>query len=221
MKQPRNPDIILPMNLKKPTAGIILAAGMSRRLGQPKQLLKIQGRTLVEITVDAALGSKLDCIVLVLGNEFEAVVQALGHRTKSPRLNIIKNTAFREGMSESIRLGLRWASPDFPSVMFLLGDQPLIRSETIDFLLDRFRASDKDILVPVYRHKKGNPTIFSRIFYKQILNIKGDVGARKIIRDNPERVNLVETDDPALFFDIDTPTDLEKLKRKEFSITST
>lgn len=200
------------MNLKKPTAGIILAAGISRRLGRPKQLVKIKGQTLVEIIVDAALGSKLERVVLVLGNEFEAVLQALGPRTKDPRLIVIENTAFRGGMSGSIRLGLKRVNRNFPSVMFLLGDQALIRSETIDFLLDRFRSSDKDILVPVCRNKRGNPTIFSSRFYNQILNIRGDMGAREIIRDNPDCVNLVETDDPALFFDIDTPADLEKLK---------
>jgi molybdenum cofactor cytidylyltransferase len=200
------------MNLKTPTAGIILAAGLSRRLGSPKQLVKIKGQTLIEITVDAALGSKLDCVVLVLGNKFEAMLQALGERTKDPRLDIIENTAFREGMSASIRLGLKRIHRSFSSAMFLLGDQPLISSKTIDFLLDRFSASKKDILVPVCRNKKGNPTIFSDRFYNQIFNIKGDMGAREIIRDNPDCVSLVEMDNPALFFDIDTPADLEKLK---------
>jgi molybdenum cofactor cytidylyltransferase len=96
--------------------------------------------------------------------------------------------------------------------MFLLGDQPLLNSNTIDHMLDRFRYSGKDICVPVYKGKRRNPTIFNRVLYDQLMAIEGDIGARDIIRANPERVLDIEMDDPLCFFDIDSPKDLKKLQ---------
>jgi molybdenum cofactor cytidylyltransferase len=100
----------------------------------------------------------------------------------------------------------------FPSVMFMLGDQPMIDTETIDFLLHNFWRSDKDICVPVYQGKRGNPTIFSRKFYNHFLNLKGDIGARGIIKTNSDRVLEVEVKNPLCFMDIDTEKDFEKLE---------
>ncbi len=95
--------------------------------------------------------------------------------------------------------------------MFLLGDQPLLESETIDYLLEQFWSSDKDICVPAHRGKRGNPTIFSQRFYQQLSQIKGDIGARNIIQSFPEHVLQVDIYNPLFFFDIDTPADFNKL----------
>jgi molybdenum cofactor cytidylyltransferase len=200
------------MNSKQPTAGIILAAGLSRRFGYPKQLIPIEGRTLLERVVDASLESKLAHIVLVLGHAFTDTLQALAHRIADPRLSVLENTDYRQGMSTSLHLGLKSVQHRYPSVMFLLADQPLLRPQGIDLLLDNFWASERDICVPVCQGRKGNPAIFSRSFYGGILDIQGDAGARRIIRNNPDHVLNLETDDPAFFFDIDTPADLEKLQ---------
>jgi molybdenum cofactor cytidylyltransferase len=199
------------MNSKQPTAGIILAAGMASRFGIPKLLIKIKGRTLIERIVDASLGSKLERIVLVLGHRFADTIRVLAHRTENPRLQIVENTDYRDGMSRSLHLGLQPVQHNYPSVMFLLADQPLVGSEMIDLLLETYWDSDKNICVPVCQGQKGNPTIFSRPFYSKILDIKGDVGARGIILNHPNHVLNLETDDHSFFFDIDTPADLEKL----------
>lgn len=199
------------MNSKKPTAGIILAAGMSSRFKYPKQLIPIKGRTLLERIVDASLESKLDHIVLVLGHAFSGTLQALAHRIADPRLSVLENTDYRQGLSTSLHLGLKSVQHSYPSVMFLLADQPLLRPQGIDFLLENFWASEMNICVPVCQGRGGNPTIFSRSFYGSILDIQGDAGARRIIRNNPDHVLNLETDDPSFFFDIDTPADLKKL----------
>jgi molybdenum cofactor cytidylyltransferase len=200
------------MDPKMPIAGIILAAGMSLRFGRPKQLEKIGDKTLVEIAVDAALESKLDHIVLVLGYAFDAVVSALReNRTRDPRLTILQNRAFQEGMSGSLRIGLNSVKDAFSSVMFLLADQPMIQAQTINLLLDAFIASEKGICAPVFHHKRGNPTLFSKRFFPQLLSIQGDRGAREIIRNAAAQVDLVEVNAPGVIIDIDTPADLEKL----------
>ena len=99
----------------------------------------------------------------------------------------------------------------FPSAMFLLGDQPFVDAELINWLLDRFRRSDKDICVPVCHGKRGNPTLFTRAFYPQLLNIRGDVGGRQVIQAHPESVLYVVIDNPLYLQDIDTSGDVERL----------
>jgi molybdenum cofactor cytidylyltransferase len=200
------------MSTKAPTAGIILAAGISNRFGKPKQLIQFQGQTILETIVDAALGSRLAHIILVLGHAFEDMLPVISHRNDTSQLNILENPDYMKGMSQSLHIGLKQVQHTYPSVMFLLADQPLIRSEMIDLLLERYWASGKDICVPSCQGQRGNPTIFSRRFYDQIFAIRGDTGAREIIDNYPAQVLNVETDDPAFFSDIDTPGDLEKIK---------
>ena len=95
--------------------------------------------------------------------------------------------------------------------MYLLADQPMILSSTIDLLLDHFHDSEKDICVPVFEGQRGNPTIFKRPIYEEIMMIDGDMGARKIIRDNAEGVLYVDIKDPLCFIDIDSQDDLKAL----------
>ena len=96
--------------------------------------------------------------------------------------------------------------------MFLLGDQPLLRSDTIDDLLERFWRSDKDMGVPICEGKRGNPTLFRRTMYCKLMALRGDIRAREIIRANPTRVLFMEVDDPWCLLDIDSPADFEKLQ---------
>ena len=186
---------------------------MSLRFGQPKQLLKLGNKILLEWVLDAALASRLAGVVLVLGHEHQKIMQALGAKARHPRLQVVINHRYREGQSTSLQAGLLTIQPPLPSVIFLLGDQPMLKSSVIDHLLDAFRQSGKDIGVPVWRTKRGNPAIFSRAMYTQLMAIEGDVGARNIIRANPEQVLCVEVDDPLCFMDIDSPQDYEQLKR--------
>ena len=198
---------------KKPTAGIILAAGESTRFGQPKQLLKLKSKYLIEWVIDASLESLLEQIVLVLGHEHQKILHALGTKVQHSRLQVVINHKHKQGQSVSLQTGVLKIRHIFPSVMFLLGDQPLLDSQTIDDLLIQFWSSDKDICVPVFRSKRGNPTIFSRQFYSEFQKIKGDLGARKIIERYPDRVLEVQLDNPWCFFDIDTDKDYEKIAK--------
>lgn len=199
---------------QKHTAGIILAAGMSERFGRPKQLLKLRNKYLLEWVLDAALASGLDKVVLVLGYEHQKIIQALGSKSNHPRLQVVINHRYQEGQGRSLQAGLSIFQKAFCSVMFLLGDQPLLQSGTIDYLLESYWKSEKKICVPVYRKKRGNPTIFSRAMYCKLMAIEGDIGARNIIFENPELVLSVEVDDPAGFVDIDSPEDLAKIKNQ-------
>ena len=200
------------MSHPKQTAGIILAGGSSIRFGRPKQLLELKGKYLIEYVLNAALGSRLNHVVLVLGHDHQNILQALEARTTHERLQVVINHHYLEGQSRSLQAGLLKIRQAFPSVMFLLGDQPLLDSNTIDHMLAGFRHSAKDICVPVCKGKRGNPTIFNRILYNQLMTIEGDIGARDIIRANSDRVLYIELDDPLCFFDIDSQKDFENLQ---------
>ena len=200
------------MSRKKPTAGIILAAGESVRFGKPKQLLKINDKYLIEQVIDAALGSQLEMILLVLGHKHQTIVTALGEKARHPDLQVVINHNYKRGQSTSLQTGVKKIQDKFPAVMFLLGDQPMLDSETIDMLLEQFWSSDKDICVPVFEGKRGNPVIFNQKFFDHVVNITGDIGAREIIKNHPENVVEVEIKNPICFIDIDTESDFHKLQ---------
>jgi molybdenum cofactor cytidylyltransferase len=198
---------------EQPTAGIILAAGAATRFGQPKQLLRLKDKYLIERVLDAALNSRLGRVVLVLGFAHQKIQKALGKKLRHAKLQIEVNPHYQKGQGHSLQVGLSSVINTFPAVMFLLADQPLVDAATINCLLDKFWSADKDIGVPTFHGKRGNPSIFSQKFYQHIMKIKGDIGARQIINAHPERVLEIEIKNPLLFSDVDTPEDFEKINK--------
>jgi molybdenum cofactor cytidylyltransferase len=199
--------------VKTPTAGIILAAGESKRFGAPKQLLKLGGRFLVAWVLEAALESDLDRVVLVLGCEHARIRRRLVAWTGHPKCEVVVNPAYRDGLSGSLKAGVARIQNDFSTAMFLLGDQPLVDAAVINLLLRRFAHSPKSICIPTHRGTRGNPTLFARSFYSAILNLAGDRGARDLIAAHPDQVLAVEVSDPMVFIDVDHRKDAETIAR--------
>jgi molybdenum cofactor cytidylyltransferase len=197
---------------KRPTAGIILAAGMSTRFGRLKQTLEIEGSTILFRVIDAVIKSDIDKVVLVLGYQEDAIKAVLGDILLNPKLKIVINPRYQEGMSTSLQCGLTEIRDEFPSIMVLMGDQPLLSHKVINILLNSFRSSDKNICVPVYKGTRGLPVCFTRMFFNDILEVTGDMGARDIIRNNPMDVLTVEIEDSNFFIDIDEEADLKRVK---------
>ncbi len=200
------------MPKEKRTAGIILAAGQSTRIDKFKLLIKLEGKYILEWVVDAALKSRLAHVILVLGHHFEKIQKVLNKKIHHPRIEIVINPQYPMGLSRSLRRGLLAAKGSYPSVMFLLGDQPMLDAKTINMLLDRFWNSEREICVPVCRGKRGNPTVFSHKYYDQLLQIKGDIGARKVLKKYASHIIHVEIDHPLGFLDVDTKVDLKSLQ---------
>lgn len=201
---------------KGPTAGILLAAGTSSRMGKPKQLLPVGGKAMLLRILEQALGSPLAKVVLVLGHEAERVKEALGEALGDPRLEVVVNSHYAEGMASSIRSGLMRVQGEFPSFMLLFGDQPFLDASTMEFLLRAFWASGKQICVPLARGKRGHPVIFGSRFYPHLMALRGDVGGRGILEAHPEEVLQVEVPYPDALLDVDTQEDLDrKAERSE------
>lgn len=213
------------VSVEKPRlAALVLAAGGGSRLGGGKLLLEWRGRPLVGHVLDAAGRiTEFLSITVVLGHEAEAVGDAIrrGCRRERPPVRLVENPEWRLGQSTSLRRGLAAVMevPDSAradAVMILLGDQPLIRSETLRLLVAAHAgAVRRDPLHPAtrptYAGQPGNPVILSSALVPELMALEGDVGARKVLAGLGERVLLLPVDDPGVVRDIDTPEEYLRL----------
>lgn len=176
---------------------IILAGGTSSRMGKNKLGLKLGEDTVIKHVINNVEKSKVDEIVIVYG-KYDV----------DTKLTKIYNDKYELGMSTSIIAGLKEYNGD--AIMILLGDMPFVTSDIIDKLYEGFKNTNKNIVAPRKDGKKGNPVIIGRKYFEQLLNNTGDKGARVVIKNNPEDIEWVETDNDGIFMDLD---DEEKYKR--------
>jgi molybdenum cofactor cytidylyltransferase len=190
------------MRDSKPTlvSAILLAAGEAKRMGTPKQLLPFGGVTILERTLDNLLGSSVDEVIVVLGANAQEIKSIIGDRP----VKIVFNPDYRLGMSGSLICGLNQVSGKARKVMVALTDQPLIGKETYDRLVEESARSEKGIIIPVYRKKKGNPVIFSIGYKKELLALKGDIGAREVVTAHPGDILEVDVDSEGVIININT-----------------
>jgi molybdenum cofactor cytidylyltransferase len=188
-------------------AGIILAAGSASRMGQPKQLLDWHGRPLVRVAAEEALVSSLGHVLVVLGSARAEVAAALAGLP----LQFVENADYAAGQSTSLRAGIAALEPDVAAAMILLGDQPFVTAAIINQLIGAWQTSGKSIVAPSFRGQRGNPVLFSRVVFPELLAVTGDRGARDVLRADPARVELVPFDDDRPLIDIDTPDQYQHL----------
>jgi molybdenum cofactor cytidylyltransferase len=188
-------------------AGIVLAAGLSRRMGQSKVLMKVGGRAIIRYVVESVLAGGVDSVWVVTGPDVEPIEAALS----GIEVQIAENPAPEEGQAGSVRTGIAALPPSVDSVLIALGDQPLLAPSIIPALLAARRTSPKLIVAPRYRDGQGNPVVFKREIFPELLRLTGDQGARSIIQKEPTRVEWVELDLP-MPPDVDTPDDYEKIR---------
>ena len=189
-------------------AALVLAAGASTRMGRPKQLLDWDGRPLVRATAEVALAARLDPLLVVVGG---AQAQVAGALTGLP-LRMIANPAYAAGQSTSLRAGIAALGQDADAVVVLLGDQPFVTAAIVERLVAEWRASAAVIVAPIYAGQRGNPVLFARAVFPELLTVQGDQGARAVLAADHARVRLVAFDDPRPLADIDTPEDYERLR---------
>lgn len=186
----------------------MLAAGMSRRMGSPKQLLRMGDRMLLEHVLANARASEVQEIVLVLG----AAAEELQRQIPTSDLKVIVNPDYEQGMGTSLRTGLAALSPTFKGALVVLADQPFVRPETLNRLIAAREETGAQITLPLYRGFRGNPALLDRSVFPEVMSLFGDVGCRAIFGDHIQGIQKVEVGDPGILLDIDTEEDLRRVE---------
>jgi molybdenum cofactor cytidylyltransferase len=192
-------------------AAIVLAAGRSTRMGGPNKLLaELSGKKLVRIVTEQALASKAAEIIVVTGHQAELVEQALA----GLNVKIVRNPDFAVGLASSVKAGIAAVSETADGAVVCLGDMPMVSREMLDRLIDTFDPDRGNlIVVPVAEGRRGNPVLWSRRFFKELMTLDGDIGARHLIAKHAEAVAEVPVAGDGAFLDIDTPQALEAARQ--------
>ncbi len=189
---------------------IILAAGRSQRMGTVKQLLPWNNTNILQHVIDIAFSCHPTEVILVLGYKADEIQQHINRES----LKIIINPEFQKGMSSSIKMAIPVVCASSKSVMFMLGDQPMVKKEVMELLLKRHFASEKGITLPIHNGIKGRPVILDKKYFTELETLVGDYGARQVIDRHPDDVLEIEVDDEGVLIDIDTPTDYQRYFKK-------
>ena len=184
----------------KKVSAILLGAGESKRMGQDKLSLPWGKKTVFEQCLRNLLRSDVEELVVVLSHR----IGQMGNKWRDPKIKTVKNPDSGTGMSSSIRRGLEALDPSSQGILIALGDQPFIRTRTINVLIRAFVHGRRTIVIPSFRGMRGHPVIFHRRYVKQLLNLRGDAGGRSIIEKYPEEVGLVRVRSEGVTKDIDT-----------------
>jgi molybdenum cofactor cytidylyltransferase len=192
-------------------AAIVLAAGLSSRMGSNKLLAQVQGEPMVRHAVRAACASAAESVIVVTGNAADEVRHAVAPCAPL----FVDNPDYSNGLSTSLKCGIMRAPDGCDGAIVLLGDMPGVSTELLDRLIAAFDPSESRAICVATRHgRRGNPVLWARRFFEEIMTLEGDVGARHLIGQNAELVCEVEADDDAPLTDIDTPQMLEEYRSR-------
>jgi molybdenum cofactor cytidylyltransferase len=188
---------------------VILAAGMSSRMGEAKQLLRLGERTLLDQVIENVRAAGVCDIILVLGHAAETIAKGITSRN----LKVVVNAAYREGMGSSLRAGISALPGEIDASLICLADQPLVRPETLKLLMDRYRASRAEIVIPMYKGFRGNPVLLDRSVFPEVISLTGDIGCRAIFSSHLEGIVKVPVEDLGILLDVDSQEDFDRLKQ--------
>ncbi len=191
-------------------AAIVLAAGRSTRMGADNKLLaEVGGRTMVRRVAEAALGSGARPVLLVTGNRATEVRAALA----GLEITLVDNPDFAAGLSSSLKAGIGAVPADCDGALLLLGDMPLVTGAHLDRLVAAFVAGDgAAIIVPTHEGRRGNPVLWPRAYFEEMLQLEGDAGAKRLIAAHAACVREIDLGADAIFADVDTPEALARLR---------
>lgn len=192
---------------------VILAGGQSKRMGSKNKLLAlINGKPMIAITAETIIASKANTLAAVIGYQHQKIEKAL----KDFNIVLAHNKHFQDGISSSVVTAVETAPRDCSAILICLGDMPKITVTDIDQLIEAFNPIEgRAICVPTWQGKRGNPVLWARKFFPEILTLKGDFGAKELMGKYAELVVEVEMADDGVIIDIDTPEALYSLTSQE------
>lgn len=186
-----------------------MAAGSSSRLGEPKQLVEFNGQSLLQHTLNCAEKLTFDSKILVLGSKAEEIKTSL----ELGDFDVIINEEWQEGMASSIRKGIQQSKSDLDHVVILVSDQPMVSAKNLEKLIAKHLENIAEATFSKYNGDLGVPAIFSKKVFSELLNLKGDQGAKKLLYEGKLTFQSVKFEGGN--FDVDTKEDVEKLKELE------
>jgi molybdenum cofactor cytidylyltransferase len=207
--------------MQNTVAAIILAAGTSSRMSTDryKLLLPLGKRPVLLHVVEAALASQARPVIIVTGHQASQVRAILTRYMTSPDLQVVENADYQQGMSTSLRAGVRtllsyntdnnvpYANTFFTiptAALVMLGDQPLVSTRLLDQLITIYMAGGKKIVAPAYQGKRGNPVLFDASLFPELMQVGGDEGGRGVIQQHMQDMTTIEVDDMKASYDVDT-----------------
>jgi molybdenum cofactor cytidylyltransferase len=178
-------------------AGLILAAGESRRMGFPKALLELRGQTFLDQLVQA-FARRCSPVIVVLGAEADRIRAGI---TSAAQARIVLNPDYRMGMITSLQCGMRAIPPEAPGVLFTLVDHPRVTAATLDLLL----AHPGAINVPRCGGRRGHPVYFPRALFPELLALDSSQSARVVLERHSAGIRYCDVEDPGILEDVDDP----------------
>jgi molybdenum cofactor cytidylyltransferase len=185
-------------------SAIVLAAGKSERMGRPKALLPIGGRTFLENILDAISHTSIEDVFVVVGHHRKEIEERVALSS------VVFNPDYEQGMITSFQAGIRALSWDASGAFLFLVDHPLVEAKTVEAMIEELAPNR--IVLPTFEGRRGHPVLFASEILQEILDLPPAQGANMVVRKNPARVIEVPVNAPGILVDIDTPEDFEKLE---------
>ena len=190
---------------------VILAAGVSRRMGTQKLLLPFGDATVIESVVLTALASRVDRVLAVLGADRDAVRQKL----EPFGIDFVINENFVKGMLSSVQAGFAALPPAAEAAVVMLSDQPFLPAGVVDAVVEAFRRSGKGIVVPAFQGRRGHPVLIGLKYHDEVLALDPTNGLRRLMRAHPDDIFEAAVEDANILRDMDVPEDYaNELKRR-------
>ena len=188
-------------------SAILLAAGQSKRMnGENKLTKEIQGIPLIKLSVKNILASSINELIIVLGHQKEIIEKLID---KNKKIKFVFNKNFESGMASSIKIGLHHLSEKTEAFFICLGDMPMVNHDIYNQLIKS--KDNKEIIVPTYKGQQGNPVLFNKSIKEKVIDISGDVGAKKILELNKDKILNLEINNQGITKGFDTQDDFNSL----------
>jgi molybdenum cofactor cytidylyltransferase len=187
-------------------SAIVLAAGESKRMGRPKMLLPWGKSTVLQTVITTLQAARVEDILVVTGGAHNQVEALVG-----PAVQTVFNENYAQGeMLSSIQAGLRVKMRGAQAVLIALGDQPQLRAETVEKILDEYQKDNPSLIVPSYKMRRGHPWLIAQELWNEILEMQAPESARVFLNRHAKDIHYIPLDTPTVLQDLDTPEDYSR-----------